>query len=72
MSLSTVYKRKKIAIKCIYSSRKMCLVNMLFFFFLVEVEGGVKGNGDIALLCAALLKKEQNPSKQVTELNSGS
>lgn len=38
MSLSTVYKRKEIAIKCIYSSRKMCLVTMLFFF-LVEARG---------------------------------
>lgn len=68
MSLSTVYKRKKIAIKCIYSSRKMCLVTM---FFLVEAEGDVKRNGNIALLCSAL-QKEQTPSKQVTEFSSGS
>lgn len=51
MSLSTVYKRKKIAIKCIYSSRKMCLVTS-FFVFLLEA-GDVKRNGNIALLCAA-------------------
>lgn len=51
MSLSTVYKRKKIAIKCIYSSKKMCLVTS-FFVFLVEA-GDVKRNGNIALLCAA-------------------
>lgn len=51
MSLSTVYKRKKIAIKCIYSPRKMCLVTS-FFVFLLEA-GDVKRNGNIALLCAA-------------------
>lgn len=51
MSLSTVYKRKKIAIKCIYSPRKMCLVTS-FFVFLLEA-GDVKRNGNITLLCAA-------------------
>lgn len=51
MSLSTVYKRKKIAIKCIYSPRKMCLVTS-FFVFVLEA-GDVKRNGNIALLCAA-------------------
>lgn len=66
MSLSTVYKRKKIAIKCIYSSRKMCLVT----FFLVEAEGDVKRIGNIAF--ALHCKKEQNPSKQVTEFSSDS
>lgn len=56
MSLSTVYKRKKIAIKCIYSSRKMCLVTMFVFFSWSR--GDVKRNGNIALLCAALQKKK--------------
>lgn len=72
MSLSTVYKRKKIAIKCIYSSRKMCLVTMLLFFFLVEADGDVRRNGNVAFLCAALQKTTQNPSNQVTEFSPDS
>lgn len=52
MSLSTVYKRKKIAIKCIYSSRKMCLVTSFFVFYLKQ--GMLREMG--TLHCSALQK----------------
>lgn len=39
MSLSTVYKRKKFAIKCIYSPRKMCFLVTFLCVFLGEAEG---------------------------------
>lgn len=65
MSLSTVYKRKKFAIKYINSPRKMCLVT----FFFTWSKG--KYNKKTWDHCVVLLElKEENPSKQVTEFSS--
>lgn len=62
MSLSTVYKRKKIAIKCIYSSRKMCLVTM--FVFSVEAEGGGGVWRETGTLRYSALQKKRTKSLQ--------
>lgn len=68
MSLSTVYKRKKIAIKCIYSSRKMCLVGM--FFFLGWSRRGVRRNGNIKSICSAKIKNKKEQICRDKQLNS--
>lgn len=68
--INSLQKKRKFAIKCIYSSRKMCLVTMFFFCLKVEADGDVQTNEGGALHRSAARREKRNPCGQEAESTS--